>query len=110
MADNYNTNPKDLVCIIGPSIGPCCYEVSKDLVEKFNMNFTNSTEKFYTIEEDKYKLDLWKVNEHILRECGVKDENIINLNLCTSCNSDKFQSYRKHNKTPERIGTILQIK
>ena len=108
--DNYNTNPKDLVCIIGPSIGPCCYEVSKDLVEKFNMNFTNSTEKFYTIEEDKYKLDLWKVNEHILRECGVKDENIINLNLCTSCNSDKFHSYRKHNKTQERIGTILQIK
>ena len=73
------------------------------------MNFTNSTEKFYTIEEDKYKLDLWKVNEHILRECGVKDENIINLNLCTSCNSDKFHSYRKHNKTPERIGTILHM-
>ena len=40
MVDNYNTNPNDLVCVIGPSIGPCCYEVSKDLVEKFNMNFT----------------------------------------------------------------------
>ena len=106
----YNTNVNDLVCIIGPSIGPCCYEVSKDLFEKFNMNVTNSTEKFYTIEEDKYKLDLWKVNELILKECGVKDENIINLNLCTSCNSDKFHSYRKHNQTPKRIGTILQIK
>ena len=106
----YNTNVNDLVCIIGPSIGPCCYEVSKDLVKKFNMNFTNSTEKFYTIEEDKYKLDLWKVNELILKESGVKDENIINLNLCTSCNSDKFHSYRKHNQTPKRIGTILQIK
>ena len=110
MIDNYDTNPKDLVCVIGPSIGPCCYEVSKDLVEKFNMNFTNSTEKFYTIEEGRYKLDLWKVNEYILRECGVKDENIINLKLCTSCNSDKFHSYRKHNQTLERIGTILQIK
>ncbi|WP_296645287.1 peptidoglycan editing factor PgeF [Romboutsia sp. 13368] len=106
----YNTNSNDLVCIIGPSIGPCCYEVSKELIEKFNMNFTNSTEKFYTIEWDKYKLDLWKVNELILKECGVKDENIINLNLCTSCNSDKFHSYRKHNQTPKRIGTILQIK
>ena len=110
MIESYNTNPKDLICVIGPSIGPCCYEVSKELVEKFNLNFTNSTEKFYIIEKDKYKLDLWKINEYILKECGVKDENIINLNLCTSCNSNKFHSYRKHNQTSERIGTILQIK
>ena len=110
MIDNYNTNPKDLVCVIGPSIGPCCYEVSKDLVEKFNMNFTNNNKKFYTIEEDEYKLDLWQINEYILKECGVKDENIINLKLCTSCNSDKFHSYRKHNQTLKRIVTILQIK
>lgn len=110
MKENYNTNSEDLVCMIGPSIGACCYEVSKDLVEKFNMNFTNSNEKFYTIEEDRYKLDLWKVNEYILKECGVKEDNIVNLNLCTSCNSDKFHSYRKHNQTPKRIGTILQIK
>ncbi len=110
MKANYNTSPNDVICIIGPSIGPCCYEVSKELVEKFNMNFTKSSEKFYTIEEDRYKLDLWKVNEYILNECGVKRESIINLNLCTSCNSDKFHSYRKHNQTPKRIGTILQIK
>ena len=110
MIESYNTNPKDLICVIGPSIGPCCYEVSKELVEKFNINFTNSTEKFYTIEKDKYKLDLWKINEYILKECKVKDENIINLKLCTSCNSDKFHSYRKHNQIPKRIGTILQIK
>jgi YfiH family protein len=110
MKENYNTNSDDLVCMIGPSIGACCYEVSKDLVEKFNMNFTNSNEKFYTIEEDRYKLDLWKVNEYILKECGVKEDNIVNLNLCTSCNSDKFHSYRKHNQTLKRIGTILQIK
>ena len=110
MKENYNTNSEDLVCMIGPSIGACCYEVSKDLVEKFNLNFTNSNEKFYTIEEDRYKLDLRKGNEYILKECGVKEDNIVNLNLCTSCNSDKFHSYRKHNQTPKRIGTILQIK
>ncbi|CEN24594.1 cytotoxic factor [[Clostridium] sordellii] len=110
MSNLYNTDPKDLVCVLGPSIGPCCYEVSKDLIEKFNTIITNQDEKFYIIKEDKYYLDLWKVNELILKSCGVKDENIINLNLCTSCNSDKFHSYRKHDKTTKRLGMILEIK
>lgn len=110
MKNNYNTNPEDVVCIIGPSIGPCCYEVSKDLVEKFNTNLTNCDDKFYIIKEDKYYLDLWKVNEYVLKSSGVKENNIINLNLCTSCNCNKFHSYRKHDKTPKRIGMILEIK
>ena len=36
MKENYNTNTEDVVAIIGPSIGKCCYEVSYDLVEKFS--------------------------------------------------------------------------
>lgn len=106
----YGTNPEDLVCVLGPSIGPCCYEVSKDLIEKFNTIITNRYEKFYIIKESKYYLDLWKVNELILTSCGVKKENIVNLNICTSCNSDKFHSYRKHNQTTKRLGMILEVK
>lgn len=106
----YDTNPEDLLCVLGPSIGPCCYEVSKDLIEKFNTIITNKDEKFYIIKENKYYLDLWKVNELILTSCGVKKENIVNLNICTSCNSDKFHSYRKHNQTTKRLGMILEIK
>ncbi|MGL5757124.1 MAG: peptidoglycan editing factor PgeF [Paraclostridium sp.] len=106
----YDTNPSELVCVLGPSIGPCCYEVSKDLIEKFNTIITNKDEKFYIIKEDKYYLDLWKVNELVLKSCGVKEENIINLNICTSCNSDEFHSYRKHNQTTKRLGMILEIK
>lgn len=106
----YETNPEDLICVLGPSIGPCCYEVSKDLIEKFNTIITNRDEKFYIIKENKYYLDLWKVNELILTSCGVKKENIVNLNICTSCNSDKFHSYRKHNQTTKRLGMILEVK
>ncbi|MEF9992579.1 MAG: peptidoglycan editing factor PgeF [Romboutsia sp.] len=110
MKNKYNTDVKDVICVIGPSIGPCCYEVSKDLIEKFNTNLTNSEEKFYIIEEEKYYLDLWKINEHILESSGVSKVNIINLKLCSSCNEQNFYSYRKHNKTDKRIGMILQIK
>ena len=110
MKKEYNTNPDDLICVIGPSIGPCCYEVSKDLVEKFNTILTNMEENFYIIKEEKYYLDLWSINEYILKTCGVKVKNIINLNICTSCNSDKFHSYRVHEKTNKRIGLMLQVK
>lgn len=58
MSECYKTVPEDLVCIIGPSIGPCCYEVSEDLVEKFNTILTNNDEKFYIIKEGSYYLDL----------------------------------------------------
>lgn len=109
MQQLYKTNPKDIVCVIGPSIGSCCYEVSKDLIEKFNTIITKQEEKFYIIKEDKYYLDLWKVNELILQECGIDKKNIINLNICTSCNSDKFHSYRKHSQTTKRLGMILEI-
>ena len=109
MQKSYNTNAEDVVCVIGPSIGPCCYEVSEELVEKFNTILTNNDEKFYIIKEGKYYLDLWKINEYILRSSNVKNENIINLNLCTSCNGHEFHSYRVHEKTPKRIGMILQI-
>ena len=110
MKESYNTKAEDLVCVIGPSIGPCCYEVSKDLVERFNTNLANHAGKFDIIKEGKYYLDLWKINEITLKDCKVKEENIINLNICTNCNSDKFYSYRAHNKTQKRIGTMIQIK
>lgn len=110
MIKNYNTNPEELICVIGPSIGPCCYEVSKDLIDKFNINLANHAGKFDIIKDDKYYLDLWKINELTLKDCKVKEENIINLQICTNCNSDKFYSYRAHNKTSKRIGTMIQIK
>ena len=110
MSNNYNTDASDVICIIGPSIGPCCYEVSEELIEKFNTILTNSDEKFYIIKDDKYYLDLWRINEYVLKSSGVSEENIINLNLCTSCNSEKFHSYRKHEQTPKRIGLIIEIK
>lgn len=110
MLKNFNTDPKDLICVIGPSIGPCCYEVSEELVKKFNTILTNCNQKFYIIRDNKYYLDLWKINEYILENSGVKKENIINLNLCTSCNCDNFHSYRKHNQTQQRIGMIMEIK
>ena len=71
MKENYNTNTEDVVAIIGPSIGKCCYEVSYDLVEKFSALLPNADEKIYEIRDEKYYLDLWEINTQILKEFGV---------------------------------------
>ena len=110
MKENYNTNTEDVVAIIGPSIGKCCYEVSYDLVEKFSALLPNADEKIYEIRDEKYYHDLWEINTQILKEFGVLKSNIINMNICTSCNCDRFFSYRKHDKTTKRIGTFIEIK
>ena len=110
MKELYNSNPEDLICVIGASIGECCYEVSEDLYNKFSNKFKSNVDRLYSIDNDKYYLNLQNINKHSLKEIGVKEENIINLDICTNCNCDKFHSYRAHDKTPYRIGTILEIK
>ena len=109
MKELYKSSPEDLICIIGPSIGECCYEVSEELYNKFKDKFKSNIYTLYEIKEDKYYLNLQNINRYSLKSIGVKDENIIDVGICTNCNSDKFYSYRAHDKTPCRIGTILEI-
>lgn len=109
MQKKYGSSVEDLVCIIGPSIGECCYEVSKDLYDKFKDKFVSTNDDLYKIKNDKYYLNLQNINKYSLESIYIKPENIIKLDICTNCNCDKFYSYRGHNKTPHRIGTILEI-
>lgn len=110
MQQNYNTESKDIIAIIGPSIGSCCYEVSYDLIDKFKKILQNTNEEIYKIKDKKYYLDLWKINTQMLEEFGVLESNILNMDICTSCKCETFYSYRKHDKTQKRIGTFIEIK
>lgn len=88
MEDKYGVNPADVVAGIGPSIGPCCFEVKKDVASQF---------------EDKYRtggnIDLWKANYHQLVESGVYSKNIEISRVCTKCSLNKYFSYRTTGKT-----------
>ncbi len=109
MCEQFYSERKDMVAVIGPSIGPCCYEVGYDVIQKFNNKFTNIKESFYIIREGRYFLNLWKLNEYSLVRNGIKKEEIINLNLCTYCNKNLFHSYRRDEGTGKRMGLILEL-
>ena len=36
LTSRYGTNPGDVIAAVGPSIGPCCYEVGSDLAAQFS--------------------------------------------------------------------------
>ena len=43
LTSRYGTNPEDVVAAVGPSIGPCCYEVGPDLASHFSSHAEAAT-------------------------------------------------------------------
>lgn len=93
MESIYGCNTANIKAFIGPHIRKCCYEISEELKDKF-------LEKKKTINSEilfhKRNLNLEACIVEDLINCGVKDENINSLNLCTHCSEEiKLHSYRK---------------
>ena len=88
--------PERFLAAIGPSIGPCCYEVDAPVVDRLEAAFPGAWRAWVTATcPGKWMLDLWKANEDQLKEAGVSDAQIDNPKLCTACRADLFFSYRR---------------
>ena len=96
------SNPNDIIAIIGPAIGICCYEVSEDVKIQL-LKTVNNNNDLYNCRN----VDLKKINARQLEEIGVAKIDI--CPYCTSCNNDLFYSYRKEKGTSERHFGIFML-
>ena len=112
MQVEYGTDPKDVIAAIGPSICQDCYEVSEDVIHQYEEAFDSKhwDDLFYQKENKKYQLNLWKANEIIMLEAGVKRENIAVTNVCTSCNSDVLYSHRASKGQRGGLAAFMALK
>lgn len=111
MATEFGTNPKDIVAAVGPSICQDCYEVSEDVAEEFIREFSGHADEILINKGNgKYQLDLWKTNEIVLIEAGVKKENIAVTNICTCCNPDLLFSHRASKGKRGNLGAFMYIR
>lgn len=112
MAREFGTKPEDVLCCVGPSICRDCFEVGAEVAEAFQESFDPSrwTDLFDRKENGKYQLDLWKANEIILLEAGVKPEHIQVTDLCTRCNPDYLFSHRFHGEKRGNMAAFLGLK
>ncbi len=111
MQQEYGSRPEDLICAIGPSICQECYEVSADVAEAFAAEFLEHVSEI--LEEkpnNKYQLDLWKANEIVLLEAGIKKEHLAVTDRCTCCNPKLLFSHRASQGKRGNLGAFLCLK
>lgn len=112
MAEEYGTKAEDVVAAIGPSICQECYEVSSDVAEAFYQEFSRpgqGEEILYDKGNGKYQLNLWKANQMVLQEAGIKPENIQVTDLCTCCNPQYLFSHRASHGKRGNLGAFLGL-
>ena len=88
--------PERFLAALGPSIGPCCYEVDKPVIAQLDQAFTGRWGTWVkAVGPGKWMFDLWAANEEQLRGAGIPGDRIGNPRLCTGCRTDLFYSYRR---------------
>ncbi|HIT89793.1 MAG TPA: peptidoglycan editing factor PgeF, partial [Candidatus Merdenecus merdavium] len=112
MAEVYGSNPEDLIVAIGPSICQGCYEVSEDVASEFYKEFTKEQGKEILLDKGhgKYLLDLWRANEIILLEAGVKKDHMSITDLCTCCNHELLFSHRASGGKRGNLAALISLK
>ena len=110
MKTNYGSNPSNLIAAIGPSIGPCCYEVGEEVKLSVSSSF-GSTEGYLIKQKEsgKFNFDLWHSNHKQLIDKGLRTENIETAGICTKCNSDTYYSSRASGGITGRFAAGLCI-
>jgi polyphenol oxidase len=131
MQMEFSTRPADVLAAIGPGISQCCYEVGSDVVKEFAAQFPQAKSWFegpfdiLASGEDpnplpwltmmppghepplpRCHLDLKAANAAFLIDAGVSPKNIFVSDLCTSCRTDLFFSYRRERTTGRMLSVI----
>jgi len=108
MREAYGTNPAHVIAAIGPSIGPCCFEVGEDVAAVFYSLFPEMD--LIRREGERRTVDLWACNRLQLLEMGVPEGCIHCVQVCTACDTGRFFSHRREKgKTGAMAGFLMLL-
>jgi purine-nucleoside/S-methyl-5'-thioadenosine phosphorylase / adenosine deaminase len=103
--------PEDLRVALGPSIGPCCFEVGAEVVAAFAPAFpADVIRPSPKGKPDRWHIDLRAANRFLLERAGVPPAAIDDRPPCTSCERARFFSYRRDGAaTGQMMGVIAAL-
>lgn len=135
MRMTFGTRPRDILAVLGPGIGRCCYEVGPEVAQAFHSQFALAKEWFEgpfdrLVSDDtpnplqwlnmhppghqppppKVHLDIVAANRWQLESAGVPAANLFSSDLCTACRTDIFFSHRREFGRTGRLMGVIGIR
>ena len=108
LTERFSSRPEDILAVIGPAIGPCCYQVDTPVFDAFSAMPGADLFLRPCPEKGRWMLDLALANRLQIREAGVPPENIFSAGLCTACRQDLFFSHRAAGgRTGRQVSLIM---
>ena len=96
MICEFESNPADIIVALGPSAGPCCYEIGQEVIDEIVAAFGKPNGILQsTGNPQKAIFNMWEANRKTLIDSGINVDNIDIFNQCTICNNHTFFSARK---------------
>lgn len=102
--DHFGSDVAHMHVAIGPSIGPCCYEVDAQVIEPLQTAYPDWLGVLQETTAGKGMLDLKKLIWHQILASGLPEQQVERIEQCTHCRDDLFFSYRRDGKVN---GTML---
>ncbi|NWF93809.1 MAG: peptidoglycan editing factor PgeF [Syntrophaceae bacterium] len=100
MKTEFGCLSENLLIALGPSIGPCCYEIDAKV-------FRPEWESFSIPKGGgRWNVDLVAINIDQMKKEGIREEQIFRIDLCTSCHRELFFSYRGEGQTGRQLSFI----
>jgi polyphenol oxidase len=111
MQSYWGCKSQDILCAIGPSIGPCCYQVGPEVISRVREVFPEEEYLINSVSaEGMGYFDLWEANKLQLLNCQIPEKNIEVAGLCTYCHSDLFFSSRKDGGHTGRFAAGIMLR
>jgi len=112
MTREFDVRPADLVAAIGPSIGPCCYTVGRNVLDAFVAAGAGAGEIsrwFVGNVDGPLQLDLWSANQDQLLRAGLRGDCVHLCRLCTKTHQEMFESYRVSGERAGRMAALIAV-
>ena len=125
MQSHYFANPRNCIAVIGPSIGPCCYEVGNEVATPFRRIFKNHPSIFNArlkphthpigshnplrYDPITKHLNLSAACRYQLQSSGLDLHNISSDPPCTFCHNEVFFSYRANKGVTARMLALIGL-